>query len=142
MYVAHKTPGAITALLDFPAVRIENAIAKIGRSLRFLNQQNLITSDAEMPIGQKTDLLLIQIEGLMYSVQNHKIIAQSVHFGEFQLQRSTVPALPVSQGHQIIIHHEPASNIDHAIRYNFESVMPVGRNSRMIVFVDGQNQCL
>ncbi len=48
-----KTTRAIAALLDFAAIGIEDAIAKIDPCLiRGLDDQYLIGADAKMPVGQ------------------------------------------------------------------------------------------
>ncbi len=49
---AGKTARAIAALFDLPAIRIKDAIVKIGiRTTRRLDQQHLVTADAKTPIG-------------------------------------------------------------------------------------------
>jgi hypothetical protein len=88
VHIAHKTTRTVTALFDFPAIGIEDAITEIGLTLGFLDQQNLIASDAEMAVGQFTELLTIQCYGLMDTIENDKIVTQTLHFGEFQFHRS------------------------------------------------------
>ncbi len=83
MHIAHKTPRSIAALLNLTTIGIENAIAEIRLTLRLLNQQNLITTNAEMSVCQSANLLPIKIDRLLDTVQHYKIISQTLHFGKF-----------------------------------------------------------
>src|SRR5207302_9996943 len=52
-YEDDEATGAIAALLDFPAVRVEDPIAKVGvRRDRRLDDEHLIAARAEAPIGK------------------------------------------------------------------------------------------
>ena len=42
-------------------------------------------TDSKMPIGQQTHVLRAELVALADEVNHHKIIARTMHFGEFQL---------------------------------------------------------
>ena len=81
--ISGKAARTIAALLDLAAIRIEYAIGEqcVGGFGR-LDDQQLIETDAEMPIGPLPDLFWIELDGLIDGVDDHEIVAQSVHFGE------------------------------------------------------------
>ena len=50
-----KCPCAVSALFDFTAIGIENAVFEIDfRIIRLLDEQNLIGTNAVASVGQKT----------------------------------------------------------------------------------------
>src|SRR5262249_50307676 len=56
---------AVSALLDLAAVRVEDAVAKIGiGSLRRFHEQDLIAPHAEVPVGELAQLLRVEIDFL------------------------------------------------------------------------------
>ena len=81
MHKAHKTARAIAALLDLAAIGIKDAITKIDlRIASLLNQQNLVATDAEMPITKMAQLRRRQRNRLANAIEDNKVITQTVHF--------------------------------------------------------------
>ena len=72
-------------MFDFAAVCIENTIAEIDiRIVGFFDDQNLVGTDAESPVGDKAELFGGQVNRLSASVQYDEIVACAMHFREFQ----------------------------------------------------------
>jgi hypothetical protein len=89
VHKACKTARAVAALLHLAAIGIENAIAKLGnRDCRPLNQQQLVTANTKMPVRNKAHLPGTQLNILVNGIDNDKVIAQTVHFGEFDLHNA------------------------------------------------------
>ena len=87
---SHETAGAVAALADFTAIGIEYPVTKIGFfGLCAFDQQQLIKTNAEMTIGEDTNTATVQYPvhnpGLVDSVDNDKIIAQTMHLAETKL---------------------------------------------------------
>ena len=83
-------------MLDLAAIRVKDAIAEINIwTFGLLNKQYLIAPHAKMAIAKKAGLLRCQRHRLANAIQNNEIIAQTVHFREFQfhwrLYASSVP---------------------------------------------------
>ena len=88
MHKTHETAGAIAALLHLAAIGIEDSIAEIDVRLRRLfNQKNLVATHAKMAISQITQLLRRERYVLTNSIQNNEIVAQTMHFREFELHK-------------------------------------------------------
>jgi hypothetical protein len=70
-----EAAGAVSALLDFLAVSIENPIAEVhlARAGRF-HQQHLIAADTEMAVGDQTDVGGIQRNGLIDPIDDDEIV--------------------------------------------------------------------
>ena len=84
MHEPHKAARAIAALLHFAAIGVEDAIAEIGIvALRLFHQQYLVAADAEVAVGNETDLIGRQGNRLAYTVDHHEIVACAVHFCKF-----------------------------------------------------------
>ncbi len=84
----HEAARAVAALLDLAAVGVEDPVAEVGRGVaRLLDHQNLIAADAAVPLGDSPQLLARQGKGFLRKVENDKIVARAVHFGESQLHR-------------------------------------------------------
>ena len=80
-----KAARAVAALLHFAAVGIENAVAEIGIGRRgFFHQQKLVETDTRVPVRPRGNRRGGRIEGLRNAVDHDKVVAQAVHFGEFQ----------------------------------------------------------
>ena len=57
VHKTHKAPCAIATLLDFTTVGVKDPVTEVdARLLCAFNQQQLVATDTEMAIGQKTDL--------------------------------------------------------------------------------------
>src|SRR6185295_9599804 len=79
---------AVAALLDFAAVGVEDAIAEVDALLRRpLDDQQLVEADAEVPVGERADLLAAEREVLLRRVDDDEIVARALHLGERQLHR-------------------------------------------------------
>ncbi len=75
-----EAPGAIAALLHLSAIAVKNAIAKVDvRLRRLLDQQDLISADAEAAIGKQPQLFRRQLDALRNSIQHHEVVACAVH---------------------------------------------------------------
>jgi hypothetical protein len=84
MHETHEASRAIAALFHFTAISIEDAVAEIGFiALGFLNQQDLIAADPEMAVCQQAHLYRFKLDVLAETIQNHEIVASTVHFREF-----------------------------------------------------------
>ena len=84
MHETYKATCTVAALFHLAPVGIENKVTKIRLFIvRFLDQQDLITAYANMPISQQSQLLRLQINILSHAVNNHKVVTRAVHFGEF-----------------------------------------------------------
>ena len=73
---AHFT-GAAVAVVEFPCPM------RFARSTWDQNH-NAIGADAAMPIAQTHDLIATELELLRAIINQHKVVAGAVHFGEFQ----------------------------------------------------------
>ena len=83
MYETHKTARPVAALLNFTAVGIEDAVAEIDTGLAGgLDDEDLVAADAEISVGQPPGQGRRQGNGLAQGVDDDKIVAQAVHFGE------------------------------------------------------------
>jgi hypothetical protein len=88
VHKANKAAGTVATLLNLAAIRIENPVAEINTRLAwFFNQQNLIAADSKIPVGQKTQLRRSQRNLLTNAVQDNKVVAQTVHFREFEFHK-------------------------------------------------------
>ena len=85
MNETYEAARAVAALLDLAAIGIEDAVAKIDARLAGrVDQQNLVAADAEMTVGQIAQLLRGQRNLLADAVEDNEIVAQTVHFREFE----------------------------------------------------------
>ena len=83
---ARKAARAIAALLDLAAVAVEDPIAEIGAGeFRPFDQQQLVEANAEVTIAKALDQRRVGRKGLVDPVDDHKVIAKAVHFGETQV---------------------------------------------------------
>ena len=85
VHEARRAARAVAALLHLAAVGVEDAVGEVGLGPagRF-EQQQLIAADAEVPVGQCAHLRGRQADRLAHAVDDHKVIAQTVHLGEPQ----------------------------------------------------------
>jgi hypothetical protein len=83
---ACKTARTVTALRHLAAVSIENAVTKFGIGLRRpFDQQQLVATDAKMAVGDKSHVFGGQVNRLIDRIDHNKIVADAVHFSEFDL---------------------------------------------------------
>src|SRR5690606_3459361 len=74
---------AVSALLDFAAVGVEDAVAEVGLApARALDDEQLVAADAEMPVGHARDLLRAETEGLARRIDDDEVVARALHLGE------------------------------------------------------------
>jgi hypothetical protein len=88
------------AVNDFAAIGIPNAVAKIGAQrgpgrVGFFHQQYLGAANAKMPVGQSPRQRGMHGDGLGHAIEHDKVVAQSLHLGEFQSAHGLTPALNV-----------------------------------------------
>ena len=84
-----KTACAIAALLHFAAIRIVYAVPELSTRARgTLDQQQLVTAYTKMPVRDKTHLLASELDVLVNSIDDNKVVTDTVHFGEFDLHDS------------------------------------------------------
>jgi hypothetical protein len=82
----HEAARAVAALFDLAAIGVENPVTEIDSRLpRRLDQQYLVAADAEMTVGQMAQLFRRQRNLLANAVEDNEIVAQTMHFREFQL---------------------------------------------------------
>jgi hypothetical protein len=75
----------IAALLHLTAISVENTVAEIDTVLRrLLDQQNLVATDTKVAISQIAELFRRQGNMLANTVKDNKIVAQAMHFREFE----------------------------------------------------------
>ena len=85
---SRKGACAVSALFDFATVGVENAVTEIDiRVVRFLDDQNLVGTDTEPPVGDKSELFGRKLDGLAVSVQYDEVVACTMHFREFQFHQ-------------------------------------------------------
>ena len=82
-------PSTIAALVDFTPVSVENPVSKIRQStiIGQINDQKLVETDTTMSVRKFPDILrpeLEPLEVLSDRVDDHEIVAESVHLREFQ----------------------------------------------------------
>jgi hypothetical protein len=86
VHVAHEAARAVSALLHFAAVGIENAVVEVRPGLaRRLDLEDLVAADAEMPVGEESQLIRTQFDRPRAGVEHDEIVAQALHFCEFEL---------------------------------------------------------
>jgi hypothetical protein len=89
--VVCDTAGAVTALIGFAAVRIEDAVEHVALfRARRLEPQQLIEADARSPVAEIADRGTGQLYPRL-GLDNDKVIAESMHFRK----RDTHQGLPV-----------------------------------------------
>src|SRR5690554_3384939 len=83
VHKAHKAARAVAAMLDFTAVRIEDAIAEVSVGMGWcLYDQHLISPDAEVSVSQGPGAFGRHRYGLAHAVEHDEIVAGAVHFRE------------------------------------------------------------
>jgi ribosomal protein L12E/L44/L45/RPP1/RPP2 len=67
VHVFRETARAITAVLNLATIAIEDAVAKVcAVALRGFYLEELVEADAEMAVGELSDLLRTQCAGLRH----------------------------------------------------------------------------
>jgi hypothetical protein len=70
-------------LLHLAAVSIENPVVKIRVWLpRPFHLKNLVASHSQVAVGEKPQLARVKVQRTGNGIQNHEVIAQSMHFSE------------------------------------------------------------
>ena len=81
---AGEAAGTITTLSRLGAISVEDTVAEVGvRGSRRTHQQNLVTTHSPLPVGEAPDLGRGQGQALPHIIYDHKVIAGTVHFAEF-----------------------------------------------------------
>ena len=85
MHETHKATSTIAAMLDFAAIRIKDAIAKVRlRVAGCIDQQDLIASNAKLAMRNRTRHVRCEFNRLSNAINDNKIVAGAMHFGEVQ----------------------------------------------------------
>src|SRR5690606_25933662 len=88
---AHEAARAGAALLDRPAVGVEDAVAEVDAlAARGLDQQDLVGADAVVPIGQRTPLRRLEAHRLPHAVDHDEVVAGAVHLREAQFHAAII----------------------------------------------------
>src|SRR5207249_7114292 len=75
----------VAALLDLPAVGVEDPITKVDVGpARLLHQQDLIAADAEVPVRKPPDRGGPELDLLAHAVEHDEVVAEPLHLGEVQ----------------------------------------------------------
>jgi hypothetical protein len=91
------TARTVAALSSKTAILIEDAVGRDGAGRdRRLDAQQLIESDAEVAVTHAPDALGLRQPGTITAIDDHKIIAGTVHFGKTQGIHCAAPASAVS----------------------------------------------
>src|SRR5882762_444825 len=82
----HEAARAVAALLDLAAVGVEDAVAEVHAApLRPLDHEDLVATDSQMSIRGLFQLLFIEIECRPGGIQDHEIVAGTLHLGTRKL---------------------------------------------------------
>src|SRR3989475_8493906 len=82
----HEAARAVTALLDLAAIGVEDAVAEVHVApLRPLDHQDLVATGSQMSIRDLFQLLFIEIECRLGGIQDHEIVAGTLHLGKRKL---------------------------------------------------------
>ena len=85
MNKACKTARTVATLLHLTAIGVEDTVTKVDPGLlRALYQQELITTNTKMAVGNETNLFSREGDGLVNGIEYHEVVTQAVHFGEIQ----------------------------------------------------------
>src|SRR5579883_3481569 len=71
----------IAALFCFAAIGIVNPTKKISHP-RWLDNQKLVKSNTHVAISKTMNRQTLNVERLVQSINNHKVIAETMHFGK------------------------------------------------------------
>ena len=86
---AHEAARAVAAMFDLVAAGVEDAVAEVhARRARRLDHQDLVGTDAEMPVGQRAELLGAELQRLAGGVEHDEVVARALHLGEAQFHRA------------------------------------------------------
>ena len=81
---AHKATGPIATLLHFAAIGVVDDVFKIGfGGGADAHAEDLIGTDAVMPIGQKPVLLGAEAKTAFCLIKDNKVVSCPLHFGEW-----------------------------------------------------------
>src|SRR5665647_1015668 len=86
MHKTHKTARPVAALFHFSTVSVEDEVAEIGHFVHGLfDDQNLVATHPEMPVGEQTQLLGTELDVLAHTVKHDEVVAGAMHLGEFEV---------------------------------------------------------
>jgi hypothetical protein len=96
---ADEAARAVAALLDLvAAAAVEDAVAEVGAGARRrLDDEDLVGTDAEAPIGEALDLRVVEHERLLRRVDDDEVVAGSLHLGEANAHRAIIDARSLGQ---------------------------------------------
>lgn len=81
---ANETPGTVTTVFDLAAIRVVDDVFKVdARPGRGAHREDLVSAHTEMPVGQKPVLGSGEPERLPCFIEHDKVVARSLHFGEW-----------------------------------------------------------
>ena len=70
---------------DLAAVSVEDAVAKVHvRAIGRLDQEDLVGTDAQAPVGQMPQLRRRQVDALAHPVEHDEVVAGTLHLGKAQ----------------------------------------------------------
>src|SRR2546427_713737 len=82
----HEAARTVAALLDLAAVGVEDAVAEVGAGVaRLVDNEDLVATDSQMSIRDLFQLLFIEIECRLGGIQDHEIVAGTLHLGKRKL---------------------------------------------------------
>ncbi len=81
------TAGRISAAFDFTAVAVPDPHPEVG-AVAGLEHDQLVAADASVPVCNRTRERLRDLERVFASVDDHEIIAETVHLVEVALHRA------------------------------------------------------
>ncbi len=90
--VDDEAARAVAALLDLAAIGVEYPVAEIGIFASRLDDEHLVASDAEAPVGEQPDLRGRQYERRARGVDDDEVVAEPLHFREAQRVRARLRA--------------------------------------------------
>src|SRR6185503_8544183 len=94
----HEAARAVAALLDLPAVGIEDAVAKVrAAGVGRFDHQDLVAADAEVAVGDLPQLGSVEPERLAGAIENHEIVPRALHLGEWDLNAGSLHAAARTQ---------------------------------------------
>ena len=121
MHKLHETAGTVTALSDFTAVGVEDAVAEVDRGVGWrLDQQQLVAADAGMSVGQAADRGRVQRDLLAHAVDDDEVVTETVHLAEAERHVRKVRAprrgcKPAYSARALSADHEVAVADDHHV---------------------------
>ena len=80
-----NTARAIAALLSFATIRVEDDIVKVtGWRAWWRYEQKLVKTNAALAIAPSSDLFRVEFYRGRYTIDDHEVIPETVHFAEVE----------------------------------------------------------